>query len=94
LEGDYAPNTGDIDFDVDLKNLNLNLFAPFMKETLNEISGFGHLNLTLDGTLEKPEVNGEVLFDNASIQLAATKTKMTLSDKLRIYKNMNECSCI
>jgi len=87
IDGSYLPRSGKLDFDLKLDKINLPLIRPYMSGILDDISGTSDFDLSLDGTIKQPVLNGTIAFNNARLTLSETKTRYTFSDNLRIYKN-------
>lgn len=82
LNGTYRTGTpGDMDLKLDLNAVNLAMLKGFATGQLNNISGFlrGHANI--QGTTDKPTVNGSLSFDNAVIVPTITGSTFRLSNE-------------
>lgn len=87
IQGFYNPFDRTLDFDLQLKDIYLASFSPFFEETIEDLSGGSDISLTIDGSLDEPEVNGMIDFRNASLTISETKTPYRFNDQVRIYKN-------
>jgi hypothetical protein len=76
-----------LDFDFNLSQVNLNALQPYLIGSIEEISGTTDINLSIDGTLKSPVINGIAKFNDASAMVTPTMTKYYFSDEVRLYKN-------
>lgn len=68
LTGSYqSAGEGYLDAEVGLKRLPLSMANGFIPDRLLGLRGYAEGNLTVQGSLSKPDINGEVLFDSAYI---------------------------
>lgn len=66
--GTYTPEgEGNIDAVLSMKKFPLNLVNGFIPDQLMGLEGTGNGDLTIQGTLSKPMVNGEIIMQNASL---------------------------
>ncbi|MDA3822055.1 MAG: translocation/assembly module TamB domain-containing protein, partial [Bacteroidales bacterium] len=86
-KGFYEPRNDDLDFNFNLYQLNLIALQPYLNGNLEEMNGLADVNLTIDGKLRKPFINGIVSFNNGSAMVSKTKTKYFFENGIRIYKN-------
>lgn len=87
IHGFYNPFDKSLDFDLNLTKISLASFAPFLDGTIENLSGNSDISLTVDGSLDEPEINGMIDFRNASLIVSETKSPYQFSDQVRIYRN-------
>jgi len=87
VEGHYYVNTKGLDFDITLDKLRLNPFNPYLAKLVNNLKGMATGNLTLNGTLEKPVLNGEVNMQKAAFTVNYLQTRYNFSEKIRMVNN-------
>jgi len=87
IEGDYYPKDDILDFDLNANKIGISILSPYFTAFAEELKGTADIVASLDGSLEKPEFNGTVKFNNGSMKIGYLQTVYSFSDKLRIYKN-------
>lgn len=85
--GDYRPRDGTLDFDIRMKDFKLGTINPYTRGIASDLSGNTTVNLTLDGTLKKPELNGTIQVDQGKAILSYLNTRYHFNDRIRIYRN-------
>jgi len=63
------------------------MFDNFVANTLTDIQGAIDVNGTVQGTIDKPLIYGNVDFRNTSFLLEQTQVRYSINDKIRIYHN-------
>lgn len=72
---------------LELAKLEMRLVDPFVKDIIEESTGHLYGDFKIEGTLDKPDLSGNLLFDEASTVIKATKTRYKISDqKVRFNK--------
>ena len=87
VSGDYVPEGGLLDFDIALGGFELATLEPYTRNIASNLDGTARANLTLDGTLDSPELNGVLSFGNGSATINYLKTNYVFDDTVRIYRN-------
>ena len=87
VSGDYQPGEGLLNFNIRLNNLELSTFERYTSRIATGLQGLCTAQITLDGSVNKPELNGTILFHNGSAVLNYLNTRYHFSDDVRIYRN-------
>ncbi len=87
VDGEYTPEGKKVDFEIHLNELHLQALNPYLENILHDISGTGSVNLTLDGTLDQPKLNGNIGFNQAAGTISFLNTRYVFNDPIRIYNN-------
>lgn len=87
VDGDFTPESELLDFDIILNEFDLSSFDPYSARLANDLAGTANINMTLDGTLKKPELNGSIVLNNAAATISVLNTRYIFNDRIRVYKN-------
>lgn len=87
MDGTFTPGSNILDFDIHLNEFELRSLNSYTASIASDLDGTANVNLTLDGTLKKPEVNGTIDFINGAATIPYTNTMYMVSDQIRIYNN-------
>jgi hypothetical protein len=87
VDGDFTPEGRLLDFDIQLRELELQTLEPYVGKLVSELSGTGNVNLTLDGTLQEPKLNGSVDINQGAATITYLNTTYQFDDPFRIYNN-------
>ena len=92
LVGEYDPNDdkNGLNLNVSLRNIQMRLFQPFVDILFSEVDGFLSGNLALRGTLNKPELSGELKVNKGKIVVDFLNTMYTFSHSIQITKDKIE----
>ena len=91
FNGHFSPDKkeNNIDLMCEIRNLRLELFKPYVTDLFSNISGLLDGDLRLTGSLDKPEVNGEISFDKRTfVTVDILNTRYQVLDKVQIRKNL------
>ncbi len=81
-------STNAISLDIDLQQLRLATWEPFVEEFLNDLSGSLQGRMSVTGTAARPEVEGEIHFgEQTAFRPAATGALFRLQDQRIIINN-------
>jgi hypothetical protein len=87
VDGAFSPSSRKLDFDIHMDNIKLQTLNTYVGNGLKDISGEVDVNLTLDGTLDKPELNGTLNLDQGEATVSFLNTHYIFNDQARIYHN-------
>jgi hypothetical protein len=87
ITGDYTPEGGLLDFDIQMNDFELQSLDPYMAGLFTNPGGTGDVKLTLDGSVREPELNGSVQFRDGAATISYLGTRYQFSDRLRVYHN-------
>ena len=76
----YNEGEGSLDATLQLEHLPLNIVNGFVPDQLCGLQGYGEGTLTLQGTLSRPEVNGEVYLSNSYLESIPYGVKLRFDD--------------
>ena len=76
----YNKGEGTMDATLQLEHLPLNIVNGFVPDQLCGLQGYGEGTLTFQGTLSRPEVNGEVLLSNSYLESIPYGVKLRFDD--------------
>lgn len=87
--GYIFPANPDRNFDLDLaaQNLQLAAFAPFLSSFSSGLKGLATGQATLDGTFDKPALNGKIRLQRTEMKIDYLNVTYTLSNELTITEN-------
>ncbi|WP_051292632.1 translocation/assembly module TamB domain-containing protein [Olivibacter sitiensis] len=89
LSGDYVspPNgTANMDFTLDVNRLNMSTIQAFSLGNLRRTTGAIHGSLDITGTTVAPRINGDLIFDKASLNVSMLNATFNM-DQQRINFN-------
>ncbi|MDX2431025.1 MAG: translocation/assembly module TamB domain-containing protein, partial [Bacteroides sp.] len=87
VSGDFIPGSEALDFNIRLSDFDIASLNPYTGEVAGELSGEASVNLTLDGTLKRPQLNGSISFSESSANISYLNTRYITNDQVRIYRN-------
>ncbi len=85
--GSFIPSSETMDFDIRLSDFDLSSLNPYSEGIASDLTGKATLNLTMDGTLKRPQVNGSIKFINGAATISFLNTRYLFNDQIRIYQN-------
>jgi len=91
IEGTYfIKNDEDdvLDFDIEMDKTRAIIFEPFVKDLVTNIKGTLSTDLKLTGTPSKPQLNGDVEFNNTGLTVVYLKTPFILNDKVTVKNSI------
>ena len=83
----YAGRHPALDFNLDLKNLNLKMLQPFVASFMSGLNGWVTGHATIKGTSEKPLVSGELNLSRTEFKISYLNVMYSLADVVRIDSN-------
>ncbi len=87
VSGDFTPKNKAVDFNIRLSDFDLLSLNPYLGDIATDMSGKATVNLTLDGTLKTPQLNGSIDFSEGSAIISYLNTRYITNDQVRIYRN-------
>ncbi len=87
IQGNYVPNTKDINLTADLNKLRLNILNPFLEGILTDIKGISTGNLTITGPADNINLNGSFTIQKSSFTIDYLQTRYSFTHKLNIKNN-------
>ncbi len=87
IAGNYDPETHKIRLDITTIKLPVEALNPLLKSFASDINGYASGKLKLTGELNKPELSGAVLAENASMKIDYLQTQYLLNDSIRFDKS-------
>lgn len=85
VKGTYRMGTeSGIDFNVNLRNLNLKMAQPFISDVVPRISGLISGEARITGTLEKPDVSGELKLMRTEFVVGYLNVPYSVSDVIKV----------
>ncbi len=81
LDGKYYSGEGKMAMKLNIANLNLATITPFAAGKLNDAGGNLKGDIDIAGTINKPEVNGDVRFENAFVTPTLLGERFTLPNE-------------
>jgi hypothetical protein len=87
MDGRYSPSTDSLDFNFELDKLRLNIFDPFLKPTLSDLSGIASGNVKIQGTRKSPLLGGEINVQKGSFRLDYLNTRYSFTHPIVVSRN-------
>jgi hypothetical protein len=85
--GTFTPSSEVLDFDIRLSSFDLESLNPYTRGIVHDLGGEANVNLTLDGTLSAPDLNGYITFERGAGTFNYLNSRYEFSDRVRIYHN-------
>ncbi|MEJ5994562.1 translocation/assembly module TamB domain-containing protein [Pedobacter sp. Du54] len=77
-----------IDLSVKMDQSKLTVLEPFVKKLVSNLKGYVSADLTVKGDLNKPQINGEISFDDGQVTVNYLKTSYKLNDEVRVNNSV------
>jgi len=77
-----------LNFNIKMDHAQVVIFDPFIRELVSNPKGTVSSDLKLTGPLSKPQLNGTVTLENASVTVNYLKTSYTVNDKLTVANSV------
>ncbi len=87
VDGDFTPASKAVDFEIRLNEFKLQALNPYVENIVEDLEGTGNVALTLDGTLDKPKLNGTIGFNDGAATVSFLNSRYIVNESLRIYNN-------
>jgi len=85
--GSFKPSNEALDFDIRLNDFDLASLNPYGEEIANDLAGQASVNLTVDGNVKRPQINGSIKFMRGAATISYLNTRYLFDDQIRIYRN-------
>jgi hypothetical protein len=73
-----------LDFNINMDHAETIIFGPFIRDLVSDPKGNVSSNLKLTGSVSKPQLNGDLSFNNTGITINYLKTAYTINDKVNV----------
>lgn len=87
IAGSYIPETGSLDFDLELSKVNLRTFDGYLDMVFADLRGIATGKLMLEGTLRQPLINGSLNLQKVSFMVDYLKTRYNFTHDVTIDNN-------
>jgi len=87
VDGEFTPADKSLDFEIHLNEFQLQSLNPYTEDIARDLAGTCNVNLTVDGTLDQPKINGTIGFRDGSATISYLNSRYTFSDPVRVYNN-------
>jgi hypothetical protein len=77
-----------LDFDITMDKTKAIIFEPFIKDLVSNIKGTLSTNLKLTGTPKRPQLNGDLEFNDMGLTVNYLKTPYILNDKVTVKNSI------
>ena len=88
IDGGLDLKEKQIDLTVKMNDSKLAVLEPFVKDLVSNLRGNISSDITVKGPLSKPEINGDVSFDEGQLTVNYLKTAYTISQKVRVENSV------
>ena len=87
IKGDFYPENDVIDFNILIDKLSMTMFEPFLAEVISDLRGLGSGNLSLKGTMNAPDLNGNIRLQKTSLMVNYLFTRYYFTNDVSIVHN-------
>ncbi|MGW8314612.1 MAG: translocation/assembly module TamB domain-containing protein, partial [Bacteroidales bacterium] len=87
VDGSYTPGSNILDFDVRMNNFELQSLEPYFGDFVQDVEGKSDVQLTVDGTLKEPQLNGEIQLRQGAATVPFLNTRYIVNDNIRLLNN-------
>lgn len=88
ITGDLDLKEKKIDLNVKMDESKLTVLEPFVKKLVSNLKGYVSADLTIKGALNKPQINGDVSFDDGQLTVNYLKTSYKLNDEVSVNNSV------
>ncbi|RYE57340.1 MAG: DUF748 domain-containing protein [Sphingobacteriales bacterium] len=88
ITGDLDLKEKKIDLNVKMDDSKLTVLEPFVKKLVSNLKGNVSADLTVKGALSKPQINGDVSFDDGQLTVNYLKTSYKLNDEVSVNNSV------
>ncbi len=86
--GNIDLEKSEIDLGVELNDSELAVLEPFLSRLVSDLGGHISAELSVKGNLTKPDINGEISFDEGKMTVNYLKTTYILSDEVAVNSSV------
>ncbi len=83
----YSGDQPRLDFNLDLKNLNLKMVRPFVSSFMSGLNGWVSGHASIKGTLDKPRLSGDLNLSRTEFKITYLNVLYSLADMVHIDSN-------
>jgi hypothetical protein len=87
IKGTYGTVSRHLDFDIDLDNLKMSVFEPYVSNIFSDIKGGASGSVQLSGTILSPKLNGSVRIQQGAFTVNYLKTSYNFAQTVNIVDN-------
>lgn len=87
LSGDYFPQTKSLTGTVEVNKLRLDVFNPYLEGILSDVKGRATGSMEISGSVEKPEIDGFVSFEETYFTVDYTRVRYRISNIVMFSAN-------
>lgn len=80
IMGDFDPGNSHMNFRIFIDRFNLSILEPYLEGLLHDLEGLTTTEIILKGTIDKPQLQGVVIFDRTAFTLDYTQTRYEITD--------------
>lgn len=84
VSGGIALKEKKLDLRVKMDDSQMAVLEPLVNNLVSQLKGFISADIMVKGNFEKPEINGDVTFDEAQLTVNFLKTAYTIDDRLQV----------
>jgi hypothetical protein len=84
IVGDYDPTQSFLNFRLFIDRFDLSILNPYMEGILHDLSGLTTAEIIIKGKIEKPKIEGVIIFDRTTFVLDYTQTRYQITDWIDI----------
>uniref|UniRef100_UPI0032178C8B translocation/assembly module TamB domain-containing protein n=1 Tax=uncultured Draconibacterium sp. TaxID=1573823 RepID=UPI0032178C8B len=84
--GYYKPSTQELNFNTKIDSLSLMVLDVFLQKNFSNVKGYGTGRARINGTLDKININGAVLVEDAGLTVNVTQIPYSFTDSI-YFKN-------
>ncbi len=91
VDGKYIIKAGEddeLDFEIVMDKTKAIIFEPFVKDLVSDLKGTLSTDLKLTGTPARPQLNGDVEFNNTGLKVNYLGTPYTLNDRVTVENSI------
>lgn len=88
ITGDLDLKEKKIDLNVKMDESKLTVLEPFVKKLVSNLRGNVSADLTVKGALDKPQINGDVSFNEGQVTVNYLKTSYKLNDEVSVNNSV------